>query len=344
MTTNLPKRQVGRTGLEVTILGMGGAPLGDLYAKLGPGEAYGTIEAAWDHGVRLFDTAPLYGHGLSEHRMGHVLRNKPRGDYLLSTKIGRYLTPEAPERIDRGQWAGGLNMRWDFDYSADGTKRAIEQSFQRLGIERIDILLIHDLDKWWCPTPETFEQRYRQVMDGAYRVLSDLRAQGVIKALGMGVNGVAPCVRLATDADPDVFLLAGRYTLLEQGGLDDLLPLAERKGFSILLGGPFNSGILATGAVAGAKYDYKPAPPEILERVRRIEAVCKRHSVPLKAAAIQFPLGLACVAAIVPGAVKPQEMIENRQMIVHPIPAALWEELRQEGLLAAGCPVPASAA
>lgn len=343
MTTQLPTRRVGRTDLHVSILGMGGAPLGDLYAKIPPAEAYATIEAAWDHGVRLFDTAPLYGYGLSEHRMGHVLRNKPRAHYVLSTKIGRYLTPEAPEKIDRGQWAGGLNMRWDFDYTADGTKRAIEQSFQRLGIERIDILLVHDLDHWWCPDPEQWEQRYRQVMEGAYRVLSDLRSQGVIKALGMGVNGVGPCVRFATDADPDVFLLAGRYTLLEQGGLGDLLPMAAKKGFSLLLGGPYNSGILATGAVPGARYDYKPAPPEIMERVKRIEAVCKRHGVPLKAAAIQFPLGLDCVASIVPGAVKPQEMIENRQMIVHPIPSALWDELRHEGLLPAGCPVPSSA-
>jgi D-threo-aldose 1-dehydrogenase len=336
----LATREVGRTGLEVSVLGLGGAPLGDLYERIPEPRATATVEAAWEAGIRLFDTAPLYGHGLSEHRMGHVLRTRPRAEYVLSTKVGRILEAAAPERIDRGQWAGGLNMRWRFDYSADGVRRALEDSLQRLGIERIDIVLVHDLDPWWCPTPEIFEERYRELMGGGWRALAELRAQGVVRALGLGVNAVGPCLRLATDADPDVFLLAGRYTLLEQGGLDDLLPLAARKGFSFLLGGPYNSGILATGAVPGARYDYKPAPPAILERVRRLEAVCARHAVPLKAAAIQFPLGLDRVAAIVPGAVRPEEVLENRRLITRAIPRAFWEELRAEGLIAAGCPLP----
>ncbi|MCS6780732.1 MAG: aldo/keto reductase [Geminicoccaceae bacterium] len=336
----LARRRIGRTDLEVTILGLGGAPLGDLYERIPDPRAWATVEAAWEAGIRLFDTAPLYGHGLSEHRMGEVLRSKPRDAFVLSTKIGRILEPAEPAAIDRGQWAGGLPFRWRFDYSADGTKRALEDSLQRLGLSRIDIVFVHDLDPWWCPTPEVFEERYRQMLEGAWPVLADLRAAGVIRAIGLGVNAVAPCVRLAQDADPDLFLLAGRYTLLEQGGLDDLLPLARRKGFSILLGGPFNSGILATGAVPGARYDYKPAPPAILERVRGIERVCARHGVPLKAAAIQFPLGLAEVAAIVPGAVRPEEVVENRALIGHPIPAGFWDELEALGLLAPGCPRP----
>lgn len=336
----LATREIGTTGLEVPILGLGGAPLGDLYELIPEERAQATIAAAYEGGVRLFDTAPLYGYGLSEHRFGHALRRHPRGSYVLATKVGRYLVPKAPELIDRGQWTGGLNMEPVYDYSYDGTMRALEQSHQRLGIERIDIVFIHDVDIWTHGTREAFERRYREAVEGAYRALAELRSQGVIKAIGMGINETEPAIRLARDADPDVFLLAGRYTLLEQGGLGDLIPLARQKRFSFLLGGPYNSGILATGAVPGAKYNYKPPPPEIMDRVRRIEAVCRRHGVPLKAAAIQFPLGLPEVAAIVPGAVRPEEVEENRRLITHRVPAALWDELKSEGLLAAECPVP----
>ena len=333
-------RAIGTTGLEVTVLGLGGAPMGDLYARLEDEDCDATLEAAYEKGVRLFDTAPLYGHGLSEHRFGHVLRRKPRDDYVLSTKVGRWLEPRDPARIDRGQWQGGLNMQPLYDYSRDGVWREVEHSLQRLGIERIDILLIHDVDIWTHGTREAFEARYREVVEGAFPALADMRAQGLVKAIGMGVNEVEPCVRLARDADPDVFLLAGRYTLLEQGGLDDLLPLAQEKKFSFLLGGPFNSGILATGPVEGAKYNYKPAPPEILERVRKIEAVCTRHEVPLAAAAIQFPLGLESVASIIPGAVNEREVVHNIELIERTIPAELWAELKSEKLLAETCPVP----
>jgi D-threo-aldose 1-dehydrogenase len=336
----LRTRELGRTGLQVPVLGLGGAPLGDLYEKIPPERAYATIEAAYAGGARLFDTAPLYGHGLSEHRFGHVLREKPRASYVLSTKVGRWLEPHDPTTLDRGQWAGGLNMKWTYDYSYDGTMRAVDQSFQRLGIERIDVLLIHDVDIWSHGSREAYERQLDIAMDGAYRALDRLRGEGVIKAVGLGVNETEPCVRFARNADMDCFLLAGRYTLLEQGGLDDLLPLAEEKRISFLLGGPFNSGILATGAVPGAKYNYRDAPPEIMERVRRIEAICGRHDVPLKAAAIQFPLGHDRVASIIPGAVRPDEVLENARLIAHPIPADLWAELRHEGLLRPEAPVP----
>lgn len=337
----LGTRELGATGLAVSVLGLGGAPLGDLYTKIPEPEALATIDRAYETGTRLFDTAPLYGHGLSEHRFGHMLRGKPRDSYVLSTKVGRWLEPHDPATLDRGQWAGGLNMRWTYDYTYDGTKRAIDQTFQRLGIERIDILLIHDIDIWSHGSREEYERQLKIAMDGAYRVLDELRAQKVIRAVGIGVNETEPCVRFATHCDMDCFLLAGRYTLLEQGGLDDLLPLAEQKNISFLLGGPFNSGILATGPVPGAKYNYKPAPPEIMERVRRIEAVCRRHDVPLAAAAIQFPLGHARVASIVPGAIRPQEVEANQRLMTHPIPADLWSELKREGLLAEAAPVPA---
>jgi D-threo-aldose 1-dehydrogenase len=335
-----PTREVGTTGLRIPILGLGGAPLGDLYELIPEERAQATVAKAYELGVRLFDTAPLYGYGLSEHRFGHALRRHPRDSYVLATKVGRHLVPRPPAEIDRGQWTGGLNMQPVYDYSYDGTMRALEQSHQRLGIERIDIVFIHDVDVWTHGSREAFERRYKEAVDGAFRALAELRSQGVVKAIGMGVNETEPCLRLATDADPNIFLLAGRYTLLEQGGLGNLLPLAREKRFSFLLGGPYNSGILATGAVPGAKYNYKDAPPEIMERVRRIEAVCGRHGVPLKAAAIQFPLGLPEVAAIVPGAVRPEEVEDNLGLITLKIPAALWDELKEEGLVAKDCPAP----
>jgi D-threo-aldose 1-dehydrogenase len=336
----LPTRPLGRTALKVPILGLGGAPLGDLYEKIPEDRALATIERAHAGGVRLFDTAPLYGYGLSEHRMGHVLRQKPRDSYVLSTKVGRLLFPEDPGRIDRGIFRGGLNFRPEYDYSFDGTLRVVEQSLQRLGIERIDVLLIHDVDVWTHGSRDAYEARLKEAIEGAYKALDRLRGEGVIKAVGVGVNEVEACLSFARACRMDCFLLAGRYTLLEQGGLDDLLPLAEEQGFSFLLGGPFNSGILATGPVPGAKYNYREAPPEILDRVRRIEAVCQRHGVPLAAAAIQFPLGHPQVASIVPGAVRPEEVERNLELIRTAIPAELWAELKAEGLLRPEAPVP----
>lgn len=337
---SFPTRPLGRTGLQAPILGLGGAPLGDLYELIPEGQALATIERAYEVGARLFDTAPLYGHGLSEHRMGHVLRQKPRDSYVLSTKVGRLLFPEDPARIERGTFKGGLNFRAVYDYSFDGTLRVVEQSLQRLGIERIDIALIHDVDIWTHGSREAYEARLKEAIEGAYKALDRLRSEGVIKAVGVGVNEVEACLRFAHACRIDCFLLAGRYTLLEQGGLDDLLPLSREQGFSFLLGGPFNSGILATGPVPGAKYNYKDAPPEILERVRRIEAVCRRHGVPLAAAAIRFPLGHPQVASIVPGAVRPEEVERNAALIRTEIPADLWAELRHEGLLRPEAPVP----
>src|SRR5215467_12465503 len=218
------QRRIGRTDLQVCVLGLGGAPLGDLYERIPSDRALATLETAYRRGIRLFDTAPLYGHGLSEHS----------------------------EHVDRGQFVGGLNFQTVYDYSYDGTMRALEQSYQRLGMDRIDIALIHDVDIWTHGSTEAYERRLRQALDGAYRALDELRRSGVVRAIGVGINEVAPCVRFANEAAFDCFLLAGRYTLLEQNGLDDLLPLAEQQGFSLLIGGPFNSGILATGATLGA--------------------------------------------------------------------------------------------
>ncbi len=334
------KRRIGRNGPEVTVLGFGGAPLGDFFEKIPEERALATIEAAYDAGIRVFDTSPYYGHGLSEHRFGHVLRNKPREDLVLATKIGRVLTPAPEDSIDRGLFHGGLNFAARFDYSYDGCMRSLEHSYLRLGMNQIDIVFIHDVDIWTHGSPEAFEKRFGEAMDGAYKALDELRSAGQIKAIGVGVNEVEASFRFATAGDFDCILLAGRYTLLEQDGLADLFPLAERKGFSFLLGGPFNSGILATGAVEGAKYNYKPAPPEIMARVARIEEVCRRHDVPIAAAAIQFPLGHDRIAAIIPGAVRPDEVIANAKLMTTAIPAALWDDLKSEGLLERDAPVP----
>jgi D-threo-aldose 1-dehydrogenase len=337
--TALPTRKIGRTGFEVTVLGLGGAPLGDFSELIPDDRARQTVAAAYDQGVRLYDTSPLYGHGLSEHRFGAVLRNRP-DDIVLSTKVGRVLKPEKPERIQRGWFKGGLNFEAVYDYSYDGCMRSLEHSYHRLGMNRIDIVLIHDVDIWTHGDRETYDRRFGEAMEGCYRALTELRSAGVIQAIGAGLNEVEPSVRFAEAGDFDCFLLAGRYTLLEQNGLDDLLPLAVRKGFSILLGGPYNSGILATGAVAGARYNYKPAPPDVMERVARIEKVCARYSVPIAAAAIQFPLGHPSVASIVPGAVRPEEVIRNAALMATAVPAALWRDLKDEGLLDKAAPVP----
>jgi D-threo-aldose 1-dehydrogenase len=335
-------RPLGKSGVPVTQLGFGGAPLGDFYQKLPEPQALATIEAAHDLGVTLFDTSPLYGYGLSEQRFGHVLRQKPRDSYILSTKVGRVFdAPARGEAVDHGGWAGGLEFNPTFDYSYDGAMRSFEQSLMRLGINAIDVLLIHDVDIWTHGSREAYEQRLKEALAGAYKALLQLRDEGVVKAIGVGVNEVESCMRFAEGGDFDCFLLAGRYTLLEQTALDDFLPLCQRRDIGIMLGGPYNSGILATGAVPGAKYNYKDAPPEIMDRVARIEAVCKRHGVALPAAAIQFPLAHPVVASMIPGAVKPEEVERNKALIPVPIPADFWAELKREGLVREDAPVPA---
>jgi len=334
------KRRLGTSPLEVTVLGLGGAPLVGLKATVPGAQARDAIGAAYDAGVRLFDTSPFYGLGLSEHRMGSVLQEKPVHDFVLSTKVGRYLVPEAPEKVDHRLFHGTLNMRLVVDYSYDGVMRSVDQSFQRLGVERIDVLHIHDIDIWSQGSRAAYEQRFAEAMDGAYRAVHELRAQGVVGAISIGVNEVEPCLRAAAAGDFDCFMLAGRYTLLTQEALDELLPLMSRKGMSMLIAAPYNSGILATGAVPGARYNYLPASPEMMERVAKIETIARRHAVPLQAAALQFPLGHPSVAAVVPGAVSAQEVEHNIALMRHAIPAAFWAELKDQKLLPAHCPVP----
>ncbi len=335
------RRSLGRTGLPVPTLGFGCAPLGNMYAEFDDEQARATVRTAFDLGLRLFDTAPLYGHGLAEHRLGEALRWQPRDSYLLSTKVGRLLRPRDPATVDGGLFKRVLPFEGVYDYSYDGVMRSFEDSLQRLGTWRVDILLVHDVDVWTHGSEEARRQRFREVMEGGYRALLELREAGVIRAIGAGVNEVEACEAFARAGDFDCFLLAGRYTLLEQGALDSLLPLCAEKGISLLIGGPYNTGILATGARPDAWYNYAPAPPEIRDRVRRIETVCAEFDVPLPAAALQFPLGHPNVASVVPGGRTPEEVRRNRALFSTPIPAPFWQALKDRGLLRGDAPVPA---
>ncbi|MDH4182495.1 MAG: aldo/keto reductase [Betaproteobacteria bacterium] len=334
----LARRPLGRSGLEVTALGFGSAPLGDLYAPLDDATAIAAVDAAAAGGVTLFDTAPLYGRGLAEHRLGTALRRRPRESFVLSTKVGRVLAP-APQGVRRREgYVGGLPFEARFDYGRDGALRSLEQSLLRLGLASIDVALIHDIDPW--THGEGYDARFREAVGGAYRALHELREQKVVRAIGIGVNDAAVCARMVRETDIDCVMLAGRYTLLEQGALDDFLPLAAQRGIGVLLGGVFNSGILATGAQSGAHYNYRAAPPEVLARVARIDAVCRSHGVALPHAAIRFPLAHPAVPSVVLGAVTPDEVTRNLAAFDAPIPAALWRDLAAEGLLRKDAPVP----
>jgi D-threo-aldose 1-dehydrogenase len=320
------------------MLGFGCAPLGDLYTRIDEQQARATMAAALAAGITLFDVAPLYGHGLAEHRLGAVLRERPRDRFVLSTKVGRWMNPRA-SRGDGSGYVGGLPHQAIVDYSYDGTMRAYEQSLLRLGLDRIDVLLIHDVDVR-THGGDAIDTRFAEAMDGAYRALARLRDAGEIRAIGVGVNEAEMCARFARAGDFDCMLLAGRYTLLDQRALDDFLPLAEQRGIGLMLGGVFNSGILATGPVPGAKFDYSDAPEAILERVRAIEAVCARHRVPLAVAALRFPFGHPAIASVVLGAVTADEVTRNVTSFSASVPAQLWRDLVASGLLREDAPLP----
>jgi D-threo-aldose 1-dehydrogenase len=336
------KRPLGRTKLKVTVLGLGTATLGNLYAPVTDADAHATLTTAFDAGVRFVDTAPFYGHGWSEHRVGEALRGYRRDDIVLSTKIGRLLKPKDPAKgIDGGVFAAVLPFDPVFDYSYDGVMRSVEDSLQRLGTHRIDVLLIHDVDRWTHGSEEAADRRRKEVLEGGYKAMVRLRDGGAVGAIGAGLNEWDSCQKLAEASDLDCFLLAGRYTLLEQESLQTFLPLCQKRGIGIFLGGPYNTGILATGAVPGAYYNYAPAKPAILERVRQIEAVCHRHKVTLASAALQFPLAHPAVCSVIPGAKSAAEVKRNIATIEAPIARDFWAELKREKLIADEAPVPA---
>jgi len=334
----IPRKQLGRTQLTLSTFGFGGTALGNLFAPMTEQESIETLAAAHGAGIRYFDTAPLYGHGLSELRVGAGLRHLEDPDVVISTKVGWRLRAAHGSDTKALPFQNITAFSRYNDYSYDGAMRSFEESLQRLGTDRVDVLLIHDVDR--RNQGEHYAEAFRSAMSGAYRALLALRERGAVKAIGAGVNEWEACRDFAEAGDFDCFLLAGRYTLLEQHSLASFLPLCEQRGIGIILGGPYNSGILASGAVPGAFYDYAPADHTVLERVAAIERVCANHHVALKAAALQFPLHHPCVASVIPGTRTAAEVAENRAMFSSPIPAAFWQELKATHLINEAAPTP----
>jgi D-threo-aldose 1-dehydrogenase len=339
---NLALRPLGHTGLKVTELGFGTAPLGNLFRPLPDATARETLAAAEQAGFGYFDTAPFYGFGLSERRLGDALRH--RKGIVLSTKVGRLLKP-VPGPVDQNEVRHGYATPMPFepvyDYSYDAVMKSYEASLQRLGLPRIDILYIHDIGGLTHGAQN--EARMAELTrGGGLKALEELRATKQIAGFGMGVNEVPACLEVMAHTKLDVILLAGRYTLLEQTPLDELFPRCAAAGTAIVVGGPYNSGILAVGTKTGAPlfYNYEPAPVDVIEKVRKIEAVCDRHDVPLAAAALQFPLGCPLVASVIPGLDSRERVAQTVALYGHKIPAALWHDLRHENLLHPDAPIP----
>jgi D-threo-aldose 1-dehydrogenase len=315
----------------LTELSLGCAQLGNLHHAMDDDTAGATVDAAWDEGVRYFDTAPHYGLGLSERRLGAALRTRPRSGYVLSTKVGRLLEPLAAVRgQDTDGFAVAATHRRVWDFSRDGVRRSLEESLQRLGLDRVDIVYLHDPD-----------DHLEQVLAAGYPALEELRDEGVVAAIGAGMNRSPMLSELARNTDVDVLMLAGRYTLLEQGALDELLPVCERRGIGVVVAGVFNSGLLARrNPTEDATYDYVRAPAEVLDRARRIADVCERHGTTLPEAAIAFPLGHSAVVSVCVGARSPEQVRRNARLLGAEIPRELWDELSEERLLDPGAPVP----
>jgi len=317
--------RIGNTGVTVTRFGLGCAPLGGMYEAVTDEQARATVDRAWELGVRYFDTAPLYGSGLSEERVGSALRGRAGDELAVSTKVGRLLEKGgSADPIFEGARAAAAV----FDFSYDGALRSLESSLERLGLDRVDIALIHDPD-----------DHYDEAVAGAYPALAQLRDEGVVRAIGVGMNQTELLVRFARETDVDCFLVAGRYTLLDGGALAELLPLCVERGIAVIAGGVFNSGILASGDGNG-RFDYRPAAPELGARVRRIAAACARWEVPLQAAALQFPFGHPAVACVLVGCRSPAEVSDDVRLFELELPSGLWDELRAEDLLPDGAPVP----
>jgi D-threo-aldose 1-dehydrogenase len=314
-----------------TELSLGCSQLGNLHRAMDDDTAGAIVDAAWDTGVRYFDTAPHYGLGLSERRLGGALATRPRADYVLSTKVGRLLEPLAAVRgQDTDGFAVAATHRRVWDFSRDGVRRSLEESLQRLGLDRVDVVYLHDPD-----------DHLEQVLATGYPALEELRAEGIVAAIGAGMNQTPMLSELARNTDVDVLMLAGRYTLLEQGALDDLLPICERRGIGVVVAGVFNSGLLARrNPPEDATYDYAPAPAEVLDRARRIADVCERHGTTLPEAAIAFPLGHPAVVSVCVGARSPEQVRRNARLLGAEVPQHLWDELREEGLLHPAAPVP----
>jgi D-threo-aldose 1-dehydrogenase len=335
------RRKVGSTTLELPVFGFGAAHIGELYGKVDEATSQATLNAAWDAGIRYYDTAPWYGRGLSEHRLGGFLRTRPRDEFLITTKVGRTLhRPADPKTFDRSPWTGGLNFEVRFDYSYDGIMRAYEQLLQRLALDTVDALVIHDLDVAYHGA-EVQAAHEKALAASGIRALEELKATGHIKAYGMGINTNQALEEVATRVPLDFCLVALPYTLLDQESLTRGMQTCVDRGVSVIIGAPFASGILVTGSSGPAHYAYGKAPPEVQARVRGMEAVCAAHKVALPAAALQFVLAHPAVASVIPGGARPAEVVENVASLSAPIPAGFWSDLKAQKLIHPEAPVPA---
>jgi len=331
----LETRQIGKTGLKVTVLGLGGAALGGLYADVPAKAASDSVRRALDLGIRYIDTAPQYGYGKSEMFIGEALRGVKRDSFVISTKVGRVLEPVRGKRTRTYADDTFKNLppfQPRFDDTRKGVLKSLDDSLKRLKLDRADIVLIHDPNERW--------HQYDRIIGEAYPTLAELRSQSKVKAIGCGLNHAGDAEPFIRDGEFDCFLIAGRYTLLEHSALWDVLPLCQKKGISVILGGPYNSGVLASDLSEGAKFHYLNAPYHVLAKAQRIKAVCDRYRVPLKAAALQFGLAHPAVAATIPGARTPDEVEDNVRMVQHPIPRDLWAELKHEDLIPEQAPTP----
>lgn len=334
-------RTLGRSGLNVTQLGFGCAALGSMNYRVSEADAAATMQAAWDAGIRYFDTAPWYGRGLSELRVGAGLRYRSRDEFVLSSKIGRWLKPQVPgSGSDLGPWHSPLEFDDVFDYTYDGIMRAYEQSQLRLGVTQYDVAVIHDLDHWYHLPDSKIQAYLNQLSTSGWRAIEELKQHGMLKAIGAGINLPGLIPRFLEIVELDFFLIALEYTLLRHNLLEAEIPACAERGIGIVIGSPFQSGILATGVGAGTNLDYAEPSEADIATVREIEAVCARHEVPIAAAALQFTLGHPSVATVVPGARSAMHIERNVAAFRHPIPADLWAELKHEGLVRPNAPVP----
>ena len=314
-------------------LGFGASGIGTLYRNVPEAQAQEVLHSAYDAGFRYFDTAPLYGHGLSELRLGQFLRTVPRQSFTVSTKVGRYLVPPRGEDVDYGIWASPLRLKPVFDYGYQGTMRSLEQSANRLGFSEFDLVYIHDVDRY--THGETFERRFDEAIDGCYRALDELRKAGHIRAVGIGVNESDIATRSLQNASLDAVMIAGRYSLLDQSAADDLLPLAASKGVDIGVAGVLNSGILASGPTsANVTYDYKAPPVAVVDKAKHLAALCEKHNIPLQAAALQFPFRHSSVSVAVIGMSHKDRVDQNVRWFEWPIPTSFWDDAAQSGLIA----------
>ena len=335
----MQKRKLGNTNIHLSSLGFGAAPIGDLFENLDERSCYDILENAFNSNFNLFDTSPFYGNGLSEHRTGNFLKTVEEESYFLSTKVGRYLTPEKNQKIDRGAWAGGLNFKLNLDYSYDGVMRSFEQSLLRLAVSKIDICLIHDVDKFTFGNEVDYY--FKLAMNGAYKAIQKLKEEKVIKAIGVGLNDADICAKFANEGDFDCMVLAGRYSLLEhESALNDFFPIVDKQNIGIILAGVFNSGILAKGIGDNVTYNYDKIPNHIREKYIIVSELCDRYNVPVPAAALQFSYANKLISSMILGMDRVEQIKQNISFFNHSIPDNLWKELIEKKIIDERCPIP----